>query len=159
MFDPDVAIGGNQPRGFDQLTAMYQNFTVIASKMEVFCNSVETTAAAVGTINGIALTSDLDALTIENAIEHPYSMYQMTLRGANHEPTKLVQQFSPKYLGYSNPVGETDLRGTAANDPDVQAYFCCYSIALDPGEVASTYWFGHVEYVAIFNNHNLPPAS
>lgn len=35
MFDPQVAVGGHQPRGFDEYMAQYTKFTVTASKVSV----------------------------------------------------------------------------------------------------------------------------
>lgn len=35
MFDPDVAAGGHQPLGFDQMTALYNSFYVESSSIEV----------------------------------------------------------------------------------------------------------------------------
>lgn len=35
MYDPEVGVGGHQPRGFDQYTALYQKFTVKSSKISV----------------------------------------------------------------------------------------------------------------------------
>jgi len=35
MYDPEVSVGGHQPRGFDQYTELYQKFTVKASKISV----------------------------------------------------------------------------------------------------------------------------
>lgn len=39
LFDPDFAIGGHQPRGFDQLMAMYDHAVVLNSRIEVFVGS------------------------------------------------------------------------------------------------------------------------
>ena len=35
LFDPEVSIGGHQPRGFDQYTELYHKFTVRSSKLSV----------------------------------------------------------------------------------------------------------------------------
>lgn len=35
LFDPEVSLGGHQPRGFDQMTAIYQTYTVLGSKITV----------------------------------------------------------------------------------------------------------------------------
>lgn len=35
MYDPEVSLGGHQPRGFDQAMALYQTFTVVASRISV----------------------------------------------------------------------------------------------------------------------------
>lgn len=35
MFDPEVSLGGHQPRGFDQAMALYQTFTVLGSTISV----------------------------------------------------------------------------------------------------------------------------
>ena len=35
MFDPQTAIGGHQPRGFDDFMALYQKFTVLGSSISV----------------------------------------------------------------------------------------------------------------------------
>jgi len=34
-YDPEVALGGHQPRGFDQFTDVYNTFTVLGSKISV----------------------------------------------------------------------------------------------------------------------------
>lgn len=35
MFDPEAAVGGHQPRGFDEMMELYNNFTVTSSKIMV----------------------------------------------------------------------------------------------------------------------------
>jgi len=35
VFDPEIALGGYQPAGFDQLTQFYSNFRVVASRIKV----------------------------------------------------------------------------------------------------------------------------
>lgn len=35
MYDPEISVGGRQPRGFDQAMALYGTFTVLGSKISV----------------------------------------------------------------------------------------------------------------------------
>jgi len=55
MFDPQVALGGHQPRGFDEFMKAYEMFTVLGSKC--------TTSWMYEGYNGPSLTSTLGNLT------------------------------------------------------------------------------------------------
>lgn len=159
LFDPDVRIGGNQPRGFDQFMQLYQNYTVIGSKIDVNITSGATASPNLGVLCGVYLSSDQDVLELVDIMEQPYNNYTLLHRGVGHQPAKITQTFSTDFLGYNNPMSETDLRGTASNDPDVQAYFNVWAQkTLDTTEHV-TAAYGHIEYVVILSNHNLPTAS
>lgn len=57
MFDPQVSVGGHQPRGFDQLMALFDRFVVTGVKAEMWFNPSPASGRAA--IGGIAYVEDV----------------------------------------------------------------------------------------------------
>ena len=126
MYDPESAIGGHQPLLFDEMSALYSNYTVIGSKIKVtFWKDENSIADPDPTYASLILSAD--GTPPSNAIdlrEQPSVAYTTMI--APQRAYKMSKTFSAKkHFGknHKNIVGETDLMGTPGTDPSEQAYF------------------------------------
>jgi len=133
MFDPQVALGGHQPYGFDQLMSQYFHFTVLKSVMEVenlntlYAQNVVllgalhqetgavTAAFNAGGANGVREMPALSSDTVMNV----YGGYQQRYRNA------YITFDATKVFGKSawNLIGDSRFQGNETADPSEDAYF------------------------------------
>lgn len=123
-YDPEYALGGNQPAGFDELMALYNRFSVKASSCEAVFFPASTSAgtqqngfvAPVSDPSNISATSVIrDISVIRNTATKPIG----TVGGAipvikNYSTTKAM-------TGVSAKDGEN--QGDAASDPANEWYW------------------------------------
>nr|AGA18404.1 hypothetical protein [uncultured marine virus] len=75
LFDPDAAVGGHQPRGFDQLAVLYKRYRVTKVCIEIW-----TSPSSPSSDNMIIVTMRNDnnpITTVINAIEDPEAVMKM----------------------------------------------------------------------------------
>ena len=132
MYDPEVALGGHQPYGFDQLMAQYNNFTVLSSTItaeglqnsnnrdqqwRLFCYTIAGTPATAFGAGGLNTLLELPIQSqgvLLAAGEHLEKMRRIGL-SCN------VAKFAGKPA--KDLIGELDYRGTDTADPTKQVYF------------------------------------
>lgn len=132
LYDPDYAVGGHQPYGFDQLIAQYYHFTVLYSKCEFeVMDPTEARNAqyriwitqAPGQLASTFALSGLNGLLEER----PHSESVAIVTGGNKEGSRKVSMFfdGPKRFGMSAAamVGDSRFQGDAATSPTEDAYF------------------------------------
>jgi hypothetical protein len=155
MYDPNTAVGGNQPYGFDQLMAMYDHYTVIGSKIIAKFASTATGDQENGLI-GIALMDTPTALTdwrqyVEKG-NCVYSFIQPSGTAGPDSTAMLTMSFSPKkFLSRSHPMSDPQLKGTDSSNPTEQAYFHIFGISFTGVAAANAVFFHPViEYISVF---------
>lgn len=118
-YDPDITGAGGQPRGFDELMALYDHFVVIGSKCTVMYAA---NAASAPTLLMLDLKDTQTADANQRAtMESSFSSY--ILHSPAGPTSCLVQTFSPKFLGKSKYLSDPDLKGSASANPDESAYY------------------------------------
>ncbi len=124
MYDPEVALGGHQPMMFDQLSAMYDHYTVVGAKIKVKCwvdanQNSDTDPIAVSLQLADSPQAPLSAYTVR---EQPNTAYTTLIQ--NGTPYTLTKGFSAKkFFGKKIVVGEAELRGTINANPSEGAFF------------------------------------
>lgn len=80
LFDPDQAVGGHQPFGFDQLAAIYGRYVVTKCYIDIQLVTLNTYAR-------VSVVPTLDAtpvpLTFSNQMELPYAVSRLVSSGNN----------------------------------------------------------------------------
>ncbi len=128
MYDPDVAVGGHQPYGFDQMMTYYKHFHVIGARarMTVFPgdnNGIEYPMYLYGWIHDQATPMTAPG-GFPEMVEYPHVKWKLKGPTANGPPLILSLNFGAKKLFERSDVLDVDFRGSAAADPSHQAYFC-----------------------------------
>lgn len=158
MYDPRVATGGHQPRGFDQFMALYDHFIVLGSKITLHgCN----TDTSQSTFLGVTLRDS--TITESNAIRD-YTEGGMTdvcllgPLGSNTQVGKVTYSCNPaKYLG--RPWNATDLKGSSISDPAEEAYYHIWVQPQAATDAAAVRTSIVIEYFAIFIEGKNPGGS
>lgn len=125
MFDPDQSGTGHQPLYFDQLTAIYNHFTVIGSKISVTFTTDANTSFS--TIVGIAKNDDptVTPATSANLCELSDTVHAV-LRGSLYGQKQLTQSFSAKGTFGGSVLANDDLQGSASADPLEQTFYTIF---------------------------------
>lgn len=161
-FDPEASGAGHQPRGFDQLMALYEKYTVIKSTINVdfaWRDEVAVTAKKQCTV-GISLMNDSTALLGNNFDyqEDGYTNYKC-LAPSQTNAIRVSNSFTPSFLGHKNPLSENSLSGSVTADPLDQAFFHVFATPTANEDTDVIGALVYVEYVAILSDPQLPTAS
>ncbi len=154
MFDPDITGTGHQPLGFDQMMLMYEQYTVISSKITVDILNSNTTALSRACVY---LSPDATILSDPNrAIENGLVKSVLLFPNVTFLSCKQINLNCDirRYFGRTRSaralINDPELFGTAANNPTEQVYYVIS--AWDPfGTNTLTYFVNvTVEYTAFF---------
>lgn len=159
MYDPDITATGHQPRGFDQVMALYDHYVVLGAKITCIFGSGGTSGASVCGIR-----------VADNATVSASNDYNMEagncVVGANPvstggDPLRLTMQVNPnKFLGRSNPLSDPELKGTTSANPTEQCYFHVFAFMNNAaGTPVNEYVSVILEYSAMLIEPKTPPVS
>lgn len=131
IYDPNITGTGHQPIGFDQMMSMYEQYTVIRSRIKVtFVSGAEPGRVA------ISLSPDATSPTnISTAMENGL-LTTTTVTGTDsgqHRVKSLTLTCDvPKYFGkpFNSVLADSTMTGTIASNPPEQVYF--QILAWDP---------------------------
>jgi len=124
MFDPDASAGGHQPMYFDQLTAIYDHFTVIKSKIKLtFTPEGGTSFASFG----VFINDDnvLTPATLAGCQEQSSSLNGIMSLTSSDPQVRTSYWSAVKAFG-PNPLANDNLQGTSAADPTEQQTWTIY---------------------------------
>lgn len=131
LYDPDYAVGGHQPYGFDQIMAQYNHFTVLYSKCELeLTDNVEYK----NVIYRVWLTSTFDELSNAFAAgpqalvelpRHSESLTQTIGSYKGKDRTVSMTFDAPRFFNKTSDsiVGDSNFQGSAAASPTEDAFF------------------------------------
>ncbi len=151
LFDPEVAVGGHQPLGFDQYMAFYDHFKVESSHITAYFQP--TTANVVSQmICSISLDDDVVANTSSNnIIEQGLATWKIGNVGAGNEIVTLRKSFNSKKF-FKNQDKAFTVVGSALSDPSELANF---NVSVGPmdgiSDVEEVKCFLVVDYIVTFS--------
>lgn len=122
LYDPNITGAGHQPRGFDQLMAMYDHCVCIKSEIRVDFPS------NVSDFNPGILWVALRDFTTPGGTDQDYlemgdCTYELSSPQGGYA-TRLMMQCNPnKYLGRSSPLSDPNLKNSNGANPVEQAYW------------------------------------
>lgn len=136
-FDPQVAIGGIQPYGFDQWMAIYKTGMVVSTKAKLsYTNANANQAGACGMF---IQNSDSAVTTAENqAITSQYSTWK-PWSFADGAQTMTLSWDAGKYFNLNNVTDEADLQFTTGADCLKQAYITVWASGFQVSSGAGTF--------------------
>lgn len=149
LFDPDQSGVGHQPMMFDQLSALYNHYTVIGSKLKVTFTPVSTNIPTriVMFINDdtTLATSDLNTLT-EQSSGRTYSIIT-----TGNQPLTRTMTWSAKKTFGGSVLGNDQLQGNLASNPAEQSYFEFISQTMDNTNNSQVYCVVEITYITIWD--------
>lgn len=160
LYDPEYAVGGGQPLGYDQWAAIYNYYSVIGSKIEVRLMPAGDNAAGQDGLWFVLLPSNSStSLAPVDANVQPYAKSRLCQSGTNGagEP-----KYMSHYMKCSKMLGCRDIMArskTAVNaDPSTVFYWHLSSGNL---KLTTTTWCAYAiikitYYARFFNRKNTP---
>ena len=163
LYDPNYTGIGHQPRGFDQLMALYDHYTVTNARITVRFTNVGQGRPYVG-----ILIRDNTTAMVEMKDLFEYSDKKMSLkpmaRGGTSQTGEMGASISTsvniaKFLGRSNAMSDPELKGTLLNNPDEGVFF--HVVVVDPVQSVANEVSAIVEisYDVVFHEPKLPSSS
>lgn len=128
LYDPNVSGGGHQPYGFDQLTPLYDHYTVIGAK--IMLQFSPGTSATVPYIFGCYIDDNSSPATNYDTVQEiPENNWVVCAIDDTKTLTKKVSL--KKFLGIKNLLSSKECQGTDSSNPTEQAYFTLWTKAVD----------------------------
>lgn len=159
LYDPNITLTGHQPRGFDQIMAMYDHCVSIGSKIKVTAYNEETN---VSVIFGVAVmdTPNVSA-DVNDYLESGRVMYKIISKISNGDPTTVYARGSPKkILGISHPLASPELKNSTSSNPTEQFYYHVFVAPQDGSTNAGvTTITAELEYLTVFIEPKIPTQS
>lgn len=149
MYDPDYSGTGHQPYYFDQISAVYNHWTVIGSKITI---RVAKSDANVNSpiIIGCMINDDGTVTpNIDGLCEHPSSTHRVL--GYGNPATTFIKKWSAKKTFGGSVLSNPNLQGSASADPTEQSMFTIF-INSEPSVVATSVTIDvTIDYIAVWS--------
>lgn len=154
MYDPDSTGIGHQPLYFDEMSAVYNHYVVIGSKITV------KSAGSITTGSGSNFTPVLVALQIHSA-STPSQTSPVILAEQNQAIVKLMgpgqdtaftltKRWSAKKFFGKGVLANNALQGSSAGAPSEQSYFTISTRPVDLVSTTSLSFLVTIEYIAVW---------
>lgn len=149
MYDPDASLGGHQPLYFDQMSALYDHFCVIGSKITYYFSHSVTGNLLVQVTSYINDDITLSVTNPDTLAEQVGSKTIIIPAGSNNR-FKMVQNWSAKKFFGKSVLGNKALTGTPSADPVEQSIWVL-SANQPGGGNANIDVQIEIEYIAIWS--------
>lgn len=121
MFDPNQTGAGHQPLYFDELSAIYNHYTVLASNIKI--RACSSTALPVGCIVSLHVDDDTtSSANIQTICEQSTASFKVVPFG-NQDQIYLTKAWSAKDYFGPNPLDNDTLQGTGSTDPSELSFY------------------------------------
>jgi len=160
LYDPDYAVGGHQPFGFDQLTAQYYHFTVLYADCELSIQAGDARNVeyriwqtnAAGQLAATYAASSTAGLLEEQPHSNPICL---TSHGSTGTTRTVRLHFdAPKTFGKpaADLVGDSRFQGDDSHSPTEDAYFAIggYHLAASQATMPDATIKITITYYAVF---------
>lgn len=127
IYDPDSAVGGHQPLGFDQWTAIYNHWVVNSATIRCtfYINSDTTLDAAF--LCGIYDDDDATNSLSVSELQEGSGRNRSCMVTTNHPQNILYATWKSKRKFSSNQLADVNQRGTSSADPSESSQWCIWA--------------------------------
>lgn len=154
-YDPDVAVGGHQPMGYDQFESYYKRLTVIGSKITVVFAYTDLTAVKGLAAVGITLDNDTSIRSSPGAqIEDGKSVWKyITTDGTTPGFASMSATFSPKSFFSIKDIADNEARigSLTTGLPAQQAYFNIWAGSTTSDDMPAISAHAVIEYTCLYS--------
>lgn len=151
LYDPEYSVGGQQPMGYDQWTALYNQYRVHASSISIKFMSTSSTEAG-GFTKIVLFPSTTPASgSYSGNNEQPYSRSIFLANNGINQGYLRGKMLTKKMLGIKSVAYDEDLAGVTGSDPAKQWYWILYGSSInDLANIAGVYMDIKVTYFTEF---------
>lgn len=148
LYDPNITGTGRQPLCFDQMSALYDHYCVIGSKINIRVCATSTLIPA--QYFGVYINDDTGTTPGSAAgyIANGRAFRLLPPGGVN--TTSMKASWSAKKVFGKSALANVDLQGTAATNPTEQSYYTLFVGTVDQSSNASVSVIVDIEYIAIW---------
>jgi len=159
--DPEAALGGGQPRYYDQWSALYNSVTTVSSKCIVeFANEDPNNSANFMNAHvGVAHTSSstLPGVNFNDVLELSYNNHKIA-SGQQRTISSLVWKPEQYFIGKT--IYDEDIASDVSSTPVRECFFHVYNACTAAGaNISARTYSVTVEYDVIFFDKKYPTAS
>lgn len=148
MFDPDITGTGHQPYYFDQMSAVYDHYTVIGSR--IILRVLKSDNTQYPTTVGIFVNDDSTVTpSITGLLEHPSSVH--TIVGNSDQRATLIRNWSAKKTFGGTVLSNDNLQGSPTADPTEQSVFTIFIDSTSSAQQTSVTMDITIEYIAVWD--------
>lgn len=148
VYDPDITGVGHQPRGFDQMIAMYDHCVVIGFKFTAWVHPDDTSE---GTMIALRVKDSSTVTTvIDDIMEDRY--VKLISLGSDNNSKRISLKCNPnKFLSRSKPLSDPDLKNSSASNPTEQAFLHVSAFSIHSGvDLSPLRGTARIEYTCVF---------
>jgi len=158
MYDPDFTSTGHQPMFFDQLTPLYEHYTVIASKITMWLTPATSTTVPCQMALFQNSASGASFSSISQVSEQYRAVTRQSTMGST-TPLKLTLGFSAKKTFGGSVLGNDQLQGTSVADPTEISY-AHFVIKSNDGSTTATFYVRvKIDYIAVWDERKVTAQS
>jgi len=150
MYDPNITGTGHQPLYFDQMTVLYDHYTVIGSKITYRIVQTDLTTKAVHISLFLNDETGLTANSLQAISEQSSGVTRLIPQGSTSE-TFLTKKWSAKATFGGSVLGNDLLAGNASSNPQEQTYFTLGVQCPDLTSAASLIINVEIDYIAVWD--------
>lgn len=160
MYDPRVAIGGHQPRGFDQLMELFDHYLIIGAKAKIGFISTNEAATQQPATCFVAMVDDSAAISGRlAAVESRYSK-QRYLTQDNREQTMVMNFSSKKFFARGKGLlNDKQLMGSIGSAPAENCFLHVGLQCHNTGATVVASILGYIDFICVLSEPKRPPVS
>lgn len=160
LYDPRTAIGGHQPRGFDQLMAFFDHYQVIGAMGTFKLIATNEQATQQPVMCYLVLNDQSGALgSRSEAIEQKF-VKSTCITQDDRMVTMKMPFSSKKFFGRGKGLlNDKQLHGSAAASPTENAWYHICVECINSGGTATVNLMGYIDFICVFTEPKLPPLS
>lgn len=148
MYDPNYTGGGHQPFYFDQVSALYNHYTVLWSRATITITHGTTNSTNASC--ALWINDDTSVTPTYNSVVEQGSATYGVLGKNNTDTLVLTKTWDASKTFGGSVLGNDNLQGTSSSNPTEQSY---YNLSLFPQDISSTLTYNCqclVEYIAVW---------
>lgn len=161
LFDPDHTGVGHQPRGFDQLMALYKHYTVTKCVMKVWAGASGFTTGSNYTPFQLTIAEDNRALTITDPEDFQEKSRLVTrLQNVQNTPSHPLKYtcYPQRRLGNNNPGNDSD-KGDVTSNPEDKIFLRLGAFFLESAASGDIQCQVQLDFTTIFSEIHQPTKS
>lgn len=149
LYDPDQSGGGHQAMMFDQMSAIYNHYTVIGSRMKITFTPISTNVPT-RIIMFINDDTNLNTANLDTLAEQKSGKSISVITTGNQPITRTMNWSAKKTFGGSI-LGNDELQGNSVSNPTEQSYFEIASNTVDGISNSTVFALIEINYIAIWD--------
>lgn len=150
MYDPDITGTGHQPMYFDQIAALYQEYTVIGAKItiDIVCKEVLTSPLFIAAVIQDN-TTPISTTSLSGVWEQTQANMRRIIGVGDVGKTTITLKWSARKFWGKNVLAQSGLSAGQGGNPDRSSYFVIY-VARDDQASGQVVMNLKVEQIAVW---------